>query len=92
MLRLSLVFALLCSVAQAQLVSIDWENKTVGEHVVSVTENPVPLTPEQLVAQGFTRHVDHRGKVYWSRKVMSGCASGECGPDAQRPLQLSGSS
>jgi len=92
MFRYAFIVALLCSTAQAQLVSIDWPNRTVGETVVSVKENPVQLTPEQLTAQGFTMQVDSKGKPYWSRKVMSGCSGGSCDSDSQRPLQLSGGS
>lgn len=88
MVRYLVLFLAMCSVAQAQLVSIDWPNRSVGEQVVSVRENPVRLTPEQLTAQGFMQRVDSRGKTYWAKPVMSGC---ETGSSTQRPMNMGSS-
>lgn len=92
MFRYAFIVALLCSTAQAQMVAIDWPNRTVGEQVVSVKENPVRLTPEQLAASGHTLRTGPNGKTYWAKSVMSGCDSGACDETSQRPLQLSGGS
>lgn len=77
MYRVIILFALLCSTAQAQqLVSIDWNNRTAdGAAVVSSSDNPTRLTDEQLKAQGYQKATYTDGSVYWFRQVMT-CGSG----------------
>lgn len=92
-MRPLIILALLCSTAHAQqLVSIDWNNRTVdGAAVVSSSDNPTRLTDEQLKAQGYQKATYTDGSVYWFKQVMH-CDNGtRTVTDSQRTFH-SGSS
>lgn len=70
MRTISILLLLVCSTVQAQqLVPINWGNGQ-AEVIVSSQENPVPLTDEQKIAQGFKKWQYQDGSVYWYRPVM----------------------
>jgi hypothetical protein len=49
-----------------------------AERIISVQENPVPYTPDQLRAMGYSQQRDSSGRLMWVRPSISSSSDIPC--------------